>query len=36
MNGKTTIFTREAIERDLAHKLKDQVKATYQRGHLLE
>jgi integrase len=34
--GETTSFTREVIEHALAHKLKDQAEAAYQRGDLLQ
>jgi integrase len=34
--GKTTSFPREVIEHALAHKLKDQAEAAYQRGNLLQ
>ncbi|GAA0835668.1 hypothetical protein GCM10009112_27790 [Marinomonas arenicola] len=34
--GETTSFPREVIEHALAHKLKDQAEAAYQRGDLLQ
>ncbi|WP_100635916.1 tyrosine-type recombinase/integrase [Marinomonas sp. ef1] len=34
--GETTSFSREVIEHALAHKLKDQAEAAYQRGDLLQ
>jgi len=34
--GETTCFPREVIEHALAHKLKDQAEAAYQRGDLLQ
>ncbi|WP_202904896.1 site-specific integrase [Marinomonas sp. S3726] len=34
--GETTSFPREVIEHALAHQLKDQVEAAYQRGDLLQ
>ncbi len=34
--GETTSYPREVIEHALAHKLKDQAEAAYQRGDLLQ
>lgn len=34
--GETISFPREVIEHSLAHKLKDQAEAAYQRDNLLQ